>query len=358
MTCFDAESAHQLALWFLRIAGDFAPARAVVQSMAMPPAQNMAIEALGLHFDHPLGLAAGFDKEGHALRGLQALGFSFVEMGTVTPHPQPGNARPRLFRLTEDRALINRLGFPSRGKEEAARNLARFRRIVAHFPVGVSLGKNKETPLQEAFRDYEQALEATYGAGDFFVINMSSPNTPELRRLQSNEFLSDLLAALYEKIEALSYRSSSGLVKPLLVKIAPDLEWAEIDTLLDLCLQHKIAGIVATNTTLDRKGLKNRNQDEMGGLSGAPLNYRSTEIIRHIARHTGSRLTVIGVGGIFSGDDIWEKMDAGAHLVQAYTGFVYEGPLFVRKVLAQLQKRMRQEGVAHLRDIIGSRKPR
>lgn len=335
----DAETVHHRALNGLELLGNILPALATDTA-------GMAVEALGIRFAHPLGLAAGFDKDGRCLPAIRALGFSFAEVGTVTPRPQPGNPPPRLFRLPEDRALINRLGFPSEG---AAAVAARLKRRGA-FPVGISLGKNKDTPLADAAQDYNAVLRQLYPYGDFFVVNVSSPNTPDLRRLQTRDYLSDLLQSLMETVRSLGDTAP----KPLLVKIAPDLTWDEIDTLLDLALLHGVAGIIATNTTIQRDGLRSAAASESGGLSGQPLRQRSTEIIRHVYRESGGKLTVIGVGGVFTGDDAWEKLCAGASLIQAYTGFIYEGPLFARKVLSGLRRRMQREGVATLADIVGT----
>lgn len=302
------------------------------------------MKAFGLSFAHPLGLASGFDKDGCALSSLAALGFSFIEVGTVTPQPQAGNPKPRLFRLLEDRALINRLGFPSAGAARVARNLAR----RPALPLAISLGKNKDTPLSAALDDYCAVLEHLYAYGDMFVVNVSSPNTPDLRRLQDEAYLADLLAGLQQTIAA------QGVVKPLLLKIAPDLSFAEIERICVLALQHTVSGIIATNTTLERPpSLRSAAASESGGLSGAPLRDRATAIVRHIHSATEGRLPIIGVGGVFHGADIWEKLCAGATLVQAYTGFIYEGLAFVRRAVGELQGIMAAEGVRDLRDVIG-----
>ncbi len=400
----DAETAHHLALVLLRTAGGFAAGRSALRAAFSPDVEGLAMRAFGLEFAHPLGLAAGFDKNAVCVPALSALGFSFVEVGTVTPRPQPGNPRPRLFRLLEDSALINWLGFPGAGMEAVARNLqeltsppARDRFTVPaaggegesvgvhrsgletrpRCVVGISLGKNKDTPLEDAHKDYSAVLERLYSLAEFFVINVSSPNTPDLRKLQTREYLSELLkevvgtldrCAAYVQAEqagGLSHRLnetalgfSTGL-KPraspaLLVKIAPDLTFDEIDTLLDLAVAHGISGIIATNTTTARAGLLSPHRDESGGLSGVPLRARSTEIIRHIYRQTSGRLPIIGVGGIFTGDDAWEKLAAGATLLQAYTGFIDRGPAFVRQVTARLREKMREAGVNSLSEIVGA----
>jgi dihydroorotate dehydrogenase len=282
------------------------------------------------------------------MHGISALGFSHVEIGTVTPRPQPGNPKPRLFRLTEDAALINRMGFPSSGMVAMVRNLRRIRGYDR--PILISLGKNKATELVDAHQDYGDMLSVLYPYGDLFTINVSSPNTPDLRRLQTQAYLSDLLAAVAETLAELS---GGRKPKPLLIKIAPDLTHAEIDALLDVALQHHVAGIVATNTTIQRDRLRSPNGSQEGGLSGQPLRERSTAIIHHIYHQTEGKLPIIGIGGIFNGDDLYEKLQAGATLAQAYTGFIYEGPAFVQKCIRGLRRRMAADGVTRLDEIIG-----
>jgi len=341
----DAEWIHGAALRALAATGAIPLGQALLRRLFAPRCDpSLRVQAFGLDFVHPLGLASGFDKDGIALHSLAALGFSFIEVGTVTPLPQMGNAKPRLFRLPEDRALINRLGFPSSGMARVARNL---RRRPAQ-PLAISLGKNKATPLSAALQDYRAALERLYPYGDLFVINISSPNTPELRNLQTGAYLADLLAGLRQTLDA------QGVAKPLLLKIAPDLSLDEITTICVLALRHDISGVIATNTTVSRpSGLRSAAARQIGGLSGAPLRTRSTEIVRHIRQVTSGRLPVIGVGGVFSGADIWEKLCAGAVLVQAYSGFVYEGPLFVRRAIGELQQIMAAEGVRNLSEVVG-----
>lgn len=357
-TRLDAERVHDLAVRLLHIAGRNPMLRRLIRSQYLPrggEVEGLGVQALGLHFTHPVGLAGGFDKDALCLPALAALGFSFAEVGTVTPQPQPGNDRPRLFRLPEDVAFINRMGFPSAGMEALARNLGNSWARRPAFPVGISLGKNKQTPLVEAAGDYCAALERLYTSGDFFVINVSSPNTPELRRLQTRAYLDDLLAALRGTLQTLASRLPP---KPLLVKVSPDLTWEEIDTVIDLALTHGLSGIIATNTTTERPAsLRSAARGESGGLSGWPLRPRSDAIIAHIYRQTREKrdkFWIIGVGGVFTGNDVFVKLSMGASLVQSYTGFIYQGPDFARGVLAGLKRRMLAERIYTLEELVGS----
>jgi dihydroorotate dehydrogenase len=340
LSCLGAELSHDLTVGALRRVGQIR--LALLERALSPDNEGLAVSALGMDFAHPLGLAAGFDKNAACIPAMNALGFSFVEVGTVAPQPQPGNPRPRLFRLMADEAIINRMGFPSAGQEAVRHNLRALRK---RCPVGISLGKNKATPLVEAHQDYGAVLKCLYAYGDFFVVNVSSPNTPGLRELQAREHLDSILTSL--KV-ALGDLTQGAQAKPLLIKIAPDMTWAQIDIVLELALHHQISGIIATNTTTARTSLQSQYAGEDGGLSGRPLRERSNEIIRYIYGQASGKLCIIGVGGIFSGDDIWDKLRSGATLVQAYTGLIYEGPAFVKKALARLRQRMREEGISNL----------
>jgi dihydroorotate dehydrogenase len=342
----DSELIHDLTIEGLSKAGQFTPMRGLMSSMWTPDTEGMSIKALGYDFAHPLGLAAGFDKDGRAIHAIGALGFSSVEIGTVTPRPQPGNPRPRIFRVIEDEALINRMGFPSTGMQAVVKNLRTRRR--SSVPIGVSIGKNRDTTLAEAHQDYCTVLEHVYPYADFFVVNVSSPNTPGLQQLQSREFLTELLSQVLARVQSLTVDAEP---KPVLLKLSPDMAMDEIDTALELALAHGVRGIIATNTTTAR--LHTPEQVESGGLSGRPLRARSTEIIHHIFRSTQGKLCIVGVGGVFSGSDIWEKMCAGASLVQVYTGLIYEGPMFVKTAMSELQRRMRQEGINSLSQLVG-----
>lgn len=306
----------------------------------------------GLNFDNPIGLAAGFDKDARVLPMWHALGFGFAEMGTLTLIPQPGNPVPRLFRLPVDEAVINRMGFNNEGAEAVRTRLLA---LLASgrwpaFPVGINLGKGKATPLEKAAEDYEGLLDAFLDLGDYFVINVSSPNTPGLRELQEKPRLDELFARLQKRNQTRCQPQS----RPLLVKVAPDLELSQLDDVLELCATHKLAGIIATNTTLSREGLQSRIE-EAGGLSGRPLRKRATEMIRHIHKATNGKLPIIGVGGIFSADDAYEKIRAGASLVQVYTGFIYEGPRMVNKLNEGLLGLLRRDGFKNVAEAVGKR---
>jgi dihydroorotate dehydrogenase len=310
-----------------------------------------------IHFPNPVGLAAGFDKDGLAAGAWSSLGFGFAELGTVTLHPQSGNPRPRLFRLPIDRAALNRMGFNNQGAVDMATRLgaARLGSGIKAFPIplGINLGKSKITPLEAAAADYLGSFKLLKHWGDYFVVNVSSPNTPGLRSLQSTNQLEPILQALQQENQE---------SRPILVKIAPDLDWEAIAAVLHLAQTYKLAGIIATNTTISRDGLQtqvieatgNPVQDEAGGISGAPLRQRATDMIRFIYRETDGKLPIIGVGGIFTAEDAWEKITAGASLIQIYTGWIYEGPWMVRRILEGLLKKLAAEGMVSLAEAIGT----
>lgn len=304
------------------------------------------IERFGLKFANPLGVAAGFDKNGVAVNQLASLGFGFVEVGTVTLRPQPGNPKPRIFRLQDDKALINRLGFNNDGAEVIAARLAKLQRRCV---VGVNIGKNKDVPNEDAVENYRACFEIVHPVADYLAVNVSSPNTPNLRKLQGSQVLGALLSTLQELNTKLGR-------KPLLVKIAPDLSDAEMESLIDVCLSHGIDGVLATNTTTAREGLKTERAYQLtdGGLSGKPLAARSNEVISTIYRYSKGKLPIIGVGGIFTAKDAFEKIAAGASLLQAYTGFVYGGPTFAREINSGLAELLRQRGFENLDEAVGS----
>jgi dihydroorotate dehydrogenase len=324
----EPERAHALALRLVRIAG-VPPLRALFGA-ERPPAGARPVRAFGLTFPNAVGLAAGYDKDALALRGWPGLGFGHVEVGTVTPRPQPGNPRPRLFRLSAERSLINRLGFPSRGADFVARRLERAGRLPGTI-VGVNLGKQRDTPLDRAAEDYETLLERFAPLADYLAVNVSSPNTPGLRELQDARRLAPLLLRLAERRAVL--RDRLGKPLPVLVKLSPDLEDADLRAALEAIEEAGMDGVIATNTTLARDGLRSPLREEAGGLSGALLASRSEALLRRTVELTGGRLGVVACGGILSPEDARARLDAGASLVQLYTGLVYEGPDLARRIL-------------------------
>ena len=311
----------------------------------------LAVDALGLHFAHPVGLAAGFDKNATAYEALAALGFGFVEVGTVTGLAQPGNPKPRLFRLPADRALINRMGFNNLGASTVATHLTRKRSV----PIGVNIGKTKVVSEQDAASDYVHSTRLLGPLADYLVVNVSSPNTPGLRNLQTVELLRPLLAAVKAELAQISPR------RPLFVKIAPDLNDADIDAIADLALELALDGIIATNTTISRGGLRSSSADieacGAGGLSGAILNARSLEVLQRLYAKVGKRLTLISVGGIETAEDAWARLCAGATLVQIYTGFVYGGPLVVWSLQRGLARILRASKFKSIAEVVGSAAP-
>jgi dihydroorotate dehydrogenase len=317
----------------------------------------------GLSFPNPVGLAAGFDKDGVASNVWSAFGFGFAELGTVTAHAQPGNPQPRLFRLPDDQAAINRMGFNNQGSALMAQTLTASQKrrpdlasLVPAIPIGVNLGKSKIAPLKAAAEDYRQSFKLLQDCGDYVVVNVSSPNTPGLRSLQSVEQLKPILTALQQ---------ANGSQRPIFVKIAPDLAWEDISEILALVQSYSLAGIIATNTTIHREGLKTARiqatgrspAEEAGGLSGAPLCARATEVIRFIHTSTHGQVPMIGVGGVFTARDAWEKLAAGASLVQVYTGWTYEGPWMVRRILQGLVQALEIYELHHISEIVGTDLP-
>ena len=287
-------------------------------------------EVFGLKFKNPVGLAAGFDKDAKLFQELSNFGFGFIEIGTLTPKGQEGNPKMRLFRLKEDQAIINRMGFNNGGVTEAVERLKSNKGVL----IGGNIGKNKLTPNEEAVSDYEICFEALFDYVDYFVVNVSSPNTPNLRALQDKKPLQNLLQTLQNK------NSAKAKPKPILLKIAPDLTDEQLLDIIDIVNTTKIAGVIATNTTLSREGLQSENKTEMGGLSGKPLTKRSTEVIRFLADKSNRSFPIIGVGGIHTAEDAIEKLDAGASLIQLYTGFIYEGPALIKAINKKLLERL------------------
>jgi dihydroorotate dehydrogenase len=326
----DPERAHAYTLSLLCLVGALPPLGALLKDyFAAPPAP---LSVFDLSFSNPVGLAAGYDKDGLAWRGLAVLGFGHIEIGTVTLHPQSGNPRPRLFRLPQEQALINRMGFPGLGAAYVARRLAGLRPLG--LILGVNLGKNKDTPLERAAEDYLELIKVFAPLADYLAINVSSPNTVGLRRLQARQALQYLLADLVEERRGQERKLARRL--PLLVKLAPDLSDAELEDALDVILQFGLDGVIAANTTLSREGINSPLASQNGGLSGAPLRERASQMVRQICQRTAGKLPIVAAGGIMSVDDARSRLEAGADLVQVYTGLVYAGPGLVRNIVKGL----------------------
>lgn len=325
------EIAHLFVMTGFRIFYAIPLVRIQLRRLWVPEDPRLVRKLFGLTFPNPVGLAAGFDKDGKFTNTLEGLGFGFLEVGTVTPLPQTGNPKPRLFRLLRDHALINRMGFNNEGVTAMAERL---KRRTCRIPVGGNIGRNRDTTNLEAVRDYEICFRALYSLVDYFVVNVSSPNTPGLRKLQEGKWLENLLGRLQQ------LNTELGTPRPVLVKIAPDLTETQLDEIIRVVRRTGISGIVATNTTLTRKGLRTDPEKltriGTGGLSGKPLKDRSTKVIRYIHNHSGGSIPIIASGGIFTADDAAEKFAAGASLVQLYTGFIYEGPGLVKRICRDL----------------------
>lgn len=311
---------------------------------------------LGMKFPNPLGLAAGFDKDGVGANIWHNFGFGFAELGTVTYHPQPGNPPPRLFRLPLDQAALNRMGFNNGGAVAMAARLKEGKDKLNYpipIPIGINLGKSKITPLELAAQDYLESFRLLKDLGDYFVVNVSSPNTPGLRSLQDATMLSQILDVL---------QGENTGKKPIFVKIAPDLGWEAISDIMAIAQSYNLAGLIATNTTISREGLQTQiiektgksPQEEAGGISGRPVRDRSTEVIRFIHQQSQGQIPIIGVGGIFTAEDAWEKITAGACLIQTYTGWIYEGPMMVSRILTGLLTKLEENGLSSIREAVGT----
>jgi len=344
----DAERSHNLTLRLLRTVNCIPGARALLRRSYADRIPPLPVEVMGLHFPNPVGLAAGLDKEAHCLAPLTSFGFGFLELGTVTPQPQPGNPKPRLFRLTRHAAIINRMGFNSSGLAVFLANLAvQPRRGV----IGINLGKNKLTPDAHALDDYLTGLRAVYAHAGYVTLNVSSPNTPGLRALQQEAPLAALLAALKNEQEILT--RTHGRHVPIALKIAPDLDDNEIDRIARLLVAHRMDAVIATNTTITRPGLEHEPlASETGGLSGQPLHALSTQVIRRLYASLQGRIPIIGVGGIGNADHAWEKLVAGADLIQLYTAFIYRGPGVVSEIVRGLAEKVRAQGASNLTDAL------
>jgi dihydroorotate dehydrogenase len=349
---FPTEGVHYFSMNALKLACKVGFIKRLISKKSTPVKKSLATDLFGLHFKNPIGLAAGFDKNALYLNELETLGFGFVEIGTVTPKPQAGNDQPRLFRLPKDKALINRMGFNNEGVKVVAKRLKEWKEKNtetgnrqsaigsnnSRLIIGGNIGKNKVTPNEDAWKDYEICFRELFNCVDYFVVNVSSPNTPGLRELQEKDALRKILSHLQTINVTLA--TTENHAKPLLLKIAPDLTQEQIDDVIDLALEIKLDGLVATNTTIDRSGLQSTEAEltaiGAGGLSGKPLTQRSTEIVRYIVQKTNGQVPVIASGGIFTGADAKEKLQAGAALVQVWTGFIYEGPGIVQNICGSL----------------------
>ena len=319
---FDPEEVHYFTFSFIRFLSKIPGFSSLSKSLFEVNDKKLEREVFGLKFKNPVGLAAGFDKDAKLYQELSNFGFGFIEIGTLTPKGQEGNPKKRLFRLKEDSAIINRMGFNNGGVQEAVERLKKNNGVL----IGGNIGKNKVTPNEEATSDYEICFDALYDHVDYFVVNVSSPNTPNLRALQDKEPLTALLQTLQNK------NTAKPKQKPILLKIAPDLTNEQLLDIIDIVKTTQIAGVIATNTTISRDGLQSANKEEMGGLSGKPLTKRSTEVIRFLSEKSNKAFPIIGVGGIHSAEDAIEKLEAGASLIQLYTGFIYEGPALVKAI--------------------------
>lgn len=319
---FDAEKVHYFVFSLIKILSIIPGSSMLFRILYLVKHPKLEREVFGLKFPNPVGLAAGFDKDAVLFKELSNFGFGFIEIGTLTPKGQSGNPKKRLFRLKQDEAIINRMGFNNEGVDKAVKRLKSNSNIL----IGGNIGKNKVTPNEKAADDYRYCFNALFDYVDYFVVNVSSPNTPNLRALQDKKPLTHLLVSL----RTLNLEKKTP--KPILLKIAPDLSDAQLDDIITIVSETKIDGLIATNTTLNRTGLQSENRTETGGLSGKPLNQRSTEVIRYLAQKSKNAFPIIGVGGIHSAEDALEKIKAGASLVQLYTGFVYEGPRLVKRI--------------------------
>ena len=320
--CFDPEKVHYFTFSLIRILSKIPGFPTLFKSLYEVNDKRLETEVFGLKFKNPVGLAAGFDKDATLYKELSNLGFGFIEIGTLTPKGQDGNPKKRLFRLKSDSAIINRMGFNNGGVLPAIERLKQNNGVL----IGGNIGKNKLTPNEEATSDYEICFDALYDYVDYFVVNVSSPNTPNLRALQDKEPLTQLLQTLQNK------NLAKPKQKPVLLKIAPDLTDEQLLDIIDIVKETQIAGVIATNTTISREGLVSEAKTETGGLSGKPLTKRSTEVIRFLSQKSNKAFPIIGVGGIHSADDAIEKLEAGASLIQLYTGFIYEGPALVKAI--------------------------
>ena len=332
--CFDPEKVHYFTFSLVKFISKIPFVTFIIKAIYVVEDKRLEREVFGLKFKNPVGLAAGFDKDAKLFNELSDFGFGFIEIGTLTPKPQDGNPKKRLFRLKSDSAIINRMGFNNGGVEAAILRLKKNKGVL----IGGNIGKNKITPNEDATKDYEICFEALFDYVDYFVVNVSSRNTPNLRELQEKEPLTKLLQTLQNLNDQKAVTLSLSNGKPILLKIAPDLTNEQLLDIIEIVNETKIAGVIATNTTISRDGLTSKNKVETGGLSGKPLTKRSTEVIRFLSEKSNKSFPIIGVGGIHTADDAIEKLNAGASLVQLYTGFIYEGPQLIKEINKKILK--------------------
>lgn len=345
---FDPELIHEITVEWLSRAGKFSPVLALFKKFYGSRVADLPVEVMGIQFPAPVGLAAGLDKDARCISALSSLGFGHLELGTVTPKPQPGNPVPRLFRIPEYQAIINRMGFNSGGIHPFLDNVASTRKLV---PLGINLGKNAITPIEMAADDYISGLRQLYLYADYFALNISSPNTKNLRDLQSGEALDGLLERIMMERDELAIEFKR--IVPIAVKIAPDVENNNIPSLAGLLIRHHVDGVIATNTTIDHSAVSgSKHADETGGLSGKPLKDRANEVTALLYHELQGTLPIIGVGGIFTAEDAWQRLVAGAEMVQIYTGFIYNGPGAVADIVNGLAKRVADSGQASLSEAV------
>jgi dihydroorotate dehydrogenase len=344
----DPELAHEITVEWLSRAGRFSVTKSLLNQLYGSRVPELPVELMGIHFPGPVGLAAGLDKEARCISALSALGFGHLELGTVTPKPQSGNPKPRMFRIPEHQAIVNRMGFNSGGIKPFLENIARTEKTV---PLGINLGKNAITPIEHAAEDYITGLKQLYLYADYFTINISSPNTKNLRDLQSEDALDALLDRLMTMRQELADEFSRTV--PVAVKIAPDIDNVTIPSLAGLLVQHGIDAVIATNTTIDHSAIAgSQYADEDGGMSGAPLKHRANEVVKLLYKELAGKVPVIGVGGIFSSEDAWQRLLAGAEMVQIYTGLIYHGPGIIGEIVSGLAQRVEQSGASTLQEAV------
>ncbi|MCL6458312.1 MAG: quinone-dependent dihydroorotate dehydrogenase [Gorillibacterium sp.] len=348
----DPEQAHHLTIGCLHKAASIPGMLSLFQGLyGVAACPELNVSLWGIDFPNPVGLAAGLDKNADAVKALSVLGFGFIEVGTVTPQPQSGNESPRLFRLSADKALINRMGFNNNGAGPMAETLAKVGK--RSIPICVNIGKNKATNNKQAAEDYVSCIRTLYAQADLFAINISSPNTPDLQNLQHGEELRNLLTAVICEMDH-QKKLVSGKAKPILVKISPDLTDAELEAIAENALMSGVSGIIAANTTILRDGLTHPNAKETGGLSGRPLTLRSNEMVRRLYKITQGRIPIIGSGGIFTADDAYERIRSGANMVEIFTSVIYEGPEITRKINQGIVRRMHSDGFTSIAQAVGT----